>query len=84
MSNRDLKTKDSDNSSKFRKETYKGHDDRRKKIFIDGRPINWGQIGKTFYLNVYAYDPGKTLDEVIKRYIDHLDKMGSNVRQEAE
>jgi hypothetical protein len=63
-----------------RTETYKGHeilyppDQRRKKIFIDGRPVKWGETGGTFYLDVYAYDRGKTLEETVERYIDYLEK----------
>jgi len=59
---------------------YKGHeifdpkDERRKKIFIDGRPVKWGETGGTYYLDVYAYDRGKTLDETVKRYLDSLQK----------
>lgn len=63
-----------------RRETYRGHeitipdDHRRKRIFIDGRQIKWGKAGDSYFLDVYAYDPGKTLDETIKRYIDFLEK----------
>lgn len=63
-----------------RKETYKGHeilypdDQRRRKIFIDGRPVKWGEAGDTFYLDVYAYDRGRTLEDTVKRYIDYLEK----------
>jgi hypothetical protein len=63
-----------------RKETYKGHeivipeDQRRKKIFIDGRPVRWSELRGSFYLDVYAYDRGRTLEETIKRYIDYLEK----------
>lgn len=64
----------------MRRETYKRHeivyprDDRRKKIFIDGRPVKWGEAGGTYYLGVYAFDRGRTLDETVKRYIDYLEK----------
>jgi hypothetical protein len=63
--------------------TYKGHeifypeDQRRKKIFIDGRPVKWGEVGGTYYLDVYAYDRGGTLDETVKRYIDYLDAVSA-------
>jgi len=62
--------------------TYKGHetvypeDRKRKKIFIDGRPVKWGEAGGTYYLDVYAYDRGGTLEETVKRYIDYLGKAG--------
>ena len=65
-----------------RKETYKGHeivyprDERRKKIFIDGRPVKWGETGGAYYLDVYAYDRGRSLDETVKRYIDYREKAG--------
>lgn len=77
------------NAEGDRREIYKGHeiiipsDERRKRIFIDGRPVKWGQAGETYYLDVYAYDRGKTLDETIKRYIDYLEKV-SNVGKEVE
>jgi hypothetical protein len=73
-----------------RKETYKGHeilfprDQRRKKIFIDGRPVNWGEANGTFYLDVYAYDRGETLDETIQRYLNYLDQSGSKAAQEVQ
>jgi hypothetical protein len=73
-----------------RRETYKGHeilyprDERRKKIFIDGRPVKWGEAGGTFYLNVYAYDRGQTLEETVKRYIGYLDKTGKGARKEGK
>lgn len=63
-----------------RRETYKGHeilvpeDQRRKKIFVDGRPVKWGNVGGKYYLDVYAYDPGKSLDDTVKRYIDSLER----------
>lgn len=70
-------------ASDSRRETYKGHeilypgDQRRKKIFIDGRPVKWGKAGDSYYLDVYAYDPGRTLEETVKRYLAHLEKAGS-------
>jgi hypothetical protein len=70
--------------------TYKGHeifypeDQRRKKIFIDGRPVQWGEAGGTYYLDVYAYDRGSTLEETVKRYIDYLDKLSATARQEGQ
>lgn len=73
-----------------RKKTYKGHeivyplDERRKKIFIDGRPVTWGETGGTYYLDVYAFDRGRDLDETVKRYIDYLEKSGGKARKEVE
>lgn len=71
-----------------RRETYNGHeiviplDEKRKKIFIDGRPVHWGETGGTVYLDVYAYDRGRTLDETVKRYLDYRDKTaGTTVRK---
>lgn len=64
-----------------RRETYKGHeiifpdDGRRKRIFIDGRPVRYGQAGDEYYLDVYAFDRAKTLEEVIKRYLDYKDRV---------
>jgi hypothetical protein len=75
-------------TSKVRRETYKGHeivyspDERRKRIFIDGRPRRYGQAGDEFYLDVYAYDRAKTLEEVIKRYLDYQDRVRKDDRTE--
>lgn len=69
---------------KPRREKYKGHeivypsDGRRKRLFIDGRPVLYGQVGDQYYLNVYAYDRAKTLEEVIRRYINYKDKVSQN------
>jgi hypothetical protein len=62
-----------------RRETYRKHeiifpaDERRKRIFIDGRPVRYGQAGDEYYLDVYAYDRGKSLQDAIKRYLDYRD-----------
>ncbi|MET7904975.1 hypothetical protein [Streptomyces sp. NPDC005336] len=62
-----------------RSETYRGHaiflpaDDRHRKVFVDGRPVRYGRIGDAFYLDVYAYDPGASPVDVVRRYIDHLE-----------
>jgi hypothetical protein len=62
-----------------RRETYRKHeiifpaDEQRKRIYIDGRPVRYGQAGDQFYLDVYAYDRGKSLKDVIKRYLDYRD-----------
>ena len=63
-----------------RRKTYKGHevlipaDERRRRIYIDGRPVQYGLAGDTYYLDVYAYDPAKSLDEVIERYLDYKER----------
>lgn len=65
------------------RKTYKGREIlyptslQRRKIFVAGRPVSWGTVGALYYLNVYAYDPGKTLEEVVHRYIDYLEKVSS-------
>ena len=63
-----------------RRETYNGHeiviprDERHKRLSIDGRAVYYAVNARgEYYLNKYAFDPAKSLDEVIKRYIDHLD-----------
>ncbi len=73
-----------------KRETYKGHeiilpaDERKKKVFIDGRPVKWGKAGDTYYLDVYAYDRGKTLDETIRRYVDSREKSARKSRKEVK
>jgi hypothetical protein len=73
-----------------RKESVQGHeiiyprDERRKKIFIDGRPVKWGKAGETYYLDVYAYDRGETLEETVKRYIAYLEKKGGRGKKEVK
>jgi len=58
-------------------ETYKGHDivisgeDRAGRVVIDGEPIRYGRAGDEFYLAVYAYDRGRSLLTVVRRYIDY-------------
>lgn len=90
MTEHDRNTRSEGGGADVRLEAYKGHeilyphDERRKKIFIDGRPVKWGETGGTYYLDVYAYDRGQTLDETIKRYIDYLEKIGSTVDKEVE
>lgn len=70
-----------------RREDYNGHeivyprDDRRKKIFIDGRPVTWGEAGGTFYLDVYAYDRGETLEDTVQRYLDYVDRVAGAERE---
>ena len=65
-----------------RREIYNGHeiviptDERRKRISIDGRSIHYGVTDRgEFFLDKYAYDRAKSLDEVIKRYVDYLDRL---------
>jgi hypothetical protein len=67
-----------------RRETYNGHeiviptDERNRRISIDGRSVYYGitDAGQ-YYLDKYAYDRAKSLDDVIKRYIDYLDRVES-------
>ena len=65
-----------------RRELYNGHeiviptDERRKRISIDGRSVHYGITdGGEYFLDKYAYDRAKSLDEVIKRYVDYLDRV---------
>jgi hypothetical protein len=65
-----------------RRETYNGHevvipiDERNKRISVDGRSVRYDVTDRgEFYLDKYAYDRAKSLDEVIKRYLDHLDRV---------
>ena len=64
-----------------RRETYAGHeivlptDEKNKRLSIDGRTVHYRVNARgEYYLDKYAYDPAKSLDEVIKRYVDHLDR----------
>ncbi len=90
MDKRDKNSGDEGAGAHVRRETYKGHeiiyprDERRKKIFIDGRPVKWGETGGTYYLDVYAYDRGRTLDETVKRYLDYLDEAADGDRKEVK
>ena len=64
-----------------RRETINGHevviptDERNKRISIDGRSVYYGVTAGEYYLDKYAYDRAKSLDEVIKRYLDYLDRV---------
>lgn len=65
-----------------RRETYNDHeiviptDDKSKRISIDGRAIYFDiTTNGEYYLDKYAYDRAKSLDEVIKRYLDYLDRV---------
>ncbi|MCA1579458.1 MAG: hypothetical protein LC794_19100 [Acidobacteria bacterium] len=71
-----------------RRETYNGHeiviptDERSKRISIDGRSVYYGVTnGGEYYLDKYAYDRAKSLDEVIKRYVDYLDRVEKSGRE---
>jgi hypothetical protein len=72
-----------------RRQTYKGHevvipdDERGKRISIDGRSVHYGVTdGGEYYLDVYAYDRAKSLDEVVKRYIDYLERTERRKKEE--
>lgn len=90
MPKRDKRARAASGGAKMRRETYNGHeiliplDEKRKKLFIDGRPVQWGEASGTYYLDVYAYDRGATLDETIKRYLDYLDKTAGRPRKGAK
>jgi hypothetical protein len=90
MSKRDKNAPAASGGAPVRRETYNGHeiviplDEKRKKVFIDGRPAHWGETGGTYYLDVYAYDRGRSLDETIKRYLDYRDKTTLRTRKEAK
>jgi hypothetical protein len=65
-----------------RRESYNGHeiviptDERRKRIAIDGRSVHYDvTTSGEYFLDTYAYDRAKSLDEVIKRYLDYLDRL---------
>lgn len=71
-----------------RRKTYKGHeiviptDERNKRISIDGRTVYYAVNARgEYYLDKYAFDPAKTLDEVIKRYIDYLDRVAESRKE---
>jgi hypothetical protein len=71
-----------------RRETYNGHeiviptDERNKRISIDGRSVYYGVTdGGEYYLDKYAFDRAKSLDEVIKRYVDYLDRVEKSGRE---
>jgi hypothetical protein len=66
----------------YRRETYNGHeiliptDQTHKRISIDGRTVYFGvTTGGQYFLDKYAYDRAKSLDEVVKRYVDYLDRV---------
>jgi len=75
-------------SPAFRRMTYKGHevlypqDETKTKNFIDGRPVRWGKAGASFYLDVYAFDRGESLDDTVKRYLDYLNKVDGTRKKE--
>jgi hypothetical protein len=45
--------------------------------------VHYGLAGDEYYLDVYAYDRAKSLEEVIKRYIDHLERTQGRKDKEA-
>ena len=65
----------------FRSLEYNGHivvfpaNERQRRIFIDERPVLYGRVGDQYYLSVYAYEPGDTLEAVIKSYLNYKDKV---------
>lgn len=72
-----------------RRHTYKGHeivipdDKRRRRISIDGRSVHYGVTdGGEYYLDAYAYDRAKSLDEVVKRYIDYKERTERREKKE--
>lgn len=72
-----------------RRETYNGHeivipkDERNKRISIDGRTVYYAVNAKgEYYLDKYSFDPAKTLDEVIKRYLDYLDRVAKSRKED--
>ena len=73
-----------------RSEVYKGHeifvpdDQRRKHLFIDGRSVGYGTAGGEYYLDVYAYDRAKSLDEVVRRYLDFKDQADARAKKNRE
>lgn len=71
-----------------RRETYNGHeiviptDERNKRISIDGRTVYYAVNARgEYYLDKYAFDPAKTLDDVIKRYLDYLDRVAESRKE---
>jgi hypothetical protein len=71
------------------RKTYKGHEivipdaEGRKRISIDGRSLYYGVTdGGEYYLDAYAYDRAKSLDEVVKRYIDYLERTERRRKEE--
>jgi hypothetical protein len=74
-------------ADEYRK-SYKGHeiiiprDERRKRIFIDGRSVYYGLADDEYYLDVYAYDRAKSLEEVVKRYIDYKERTERREKKE--
>jgi hypothetical protein len=89
----DKKKKDSPEGSRAalpetRRENYNNHeiviptDERNKRLSIDGRTVYYNVNARgEYYLDKYAYDPAKSLDEVIKRYLDHLDRVAESRKE---
>jgi hypothetical protein len=71
-----------------RRETINGHEivipteKGNKRLSIDGRTVYYALNARgEYYLDKYAYDPGKTLDDVIKRYLAHLDRVAESRKE---
>lgn len=89
----DKKKKDGPESTRVslpetRRETFSGHeiviptDERNRRLSIDGRTVYYAVNARgEYYLDKYAFDPRKTLDEVIKRYVEHLDRVAESRRE---
>lgn len=65
-----------------RRQTYNDHeiviptDEKSKRVSIDGRAVYFDVTASgEYYLDKYAYDRAKSLDEVIKRYLDYLNRV---------
>ena len=68
-----------------RRETINGHeiviptDERNKRLSVDGRTVYYAVNARgEYYLDKYAFDPAKTLDDVIKRYVEYLDRVAES------
>jgi hypothetical protein len=49
-------------------------DEQNKRLSVDGRTVYYAINARgEYYLDKYPYNPAKSLDEVIKRYVNHLD-----------
>ena len=89
----DKKKKDGPDRSRVslpetQRETYNGHeivipkDERNKRLSIDGRTVYYSVDARgEYYLDKYAYDPAKSLEEVIKRYVNHLDRVAESRKE---
>ena len=71
-----------------RRETVNGHEivlptgEQNKRLSIDGRTVYYAVNARgQYYLDKYSYDPAKTLQEVIKRYLEHLDRVAKSRKE---